>query len=216
MQASNLQQYKYNFNKDLYSVLCSRCFVHLKGTLCFFLLEEEMNILLSVAVIIILAAEYLLSSPVLYVLFHSWFFKTLSCSKQSAVGFLVRAGHPLRTDAVCSAVILYKSACPPFLECPHLGSGLSPYCLLPLFCSKELWNQKLWCVHVRCPQKQQQQPWISAATSIFRPLQQVEVPLIWSWYLHWACAQLQYLCRDTRQKSYLMGEGRRPNNHDWT
>lgn len=143
MQASNLQQYKYNFNKDLYSVLCSRCFVHLKGTLCFFLLEEEMNILLSVAVIIILAAEYLLSSPVLYVLFHSWFFKTLSCSKQSAVGFLVRAGHPLRTDAVCSAVILYKSACPPFWECPHLGSGISPYCVLPLFCSKELWNQKL-------------------------------------------------------------------------
>lgn len=55
--------------------------MHLKSTPCFFLLEEEMNILLSVAVITILPAGYLLSSPVLYVLFYSRFFKTLSCSK---------------------------------------------------------------------------------------------------------------------------------------
>lgn len=99
-QASNVQKYKYNFNKDLCLVFCSRCFVHLKGTLCFFSLEEEVNILLSVAVITILPAGYLLSSPVLYVLFYSWFFKTLSCFKKSGFGLLVRAGHPLKIAAV--------------------------------------------------------------------------------------------------------------------
>lgn len=56
MQASCLQQYKCNFNNNFSSVLCNRFFVqwHLKGTL--FLLEEELNILLSVAVIIVLPA----------------------------------------------------------------------------------------------------------------------------------------------------------------
>lgn len=56
MQASCLQQYKCNFNNNFSSVLCNRFFVqwHLKGTL--FLLEEELNILLSVAVIIVLTA----------------------------------------------------------------------------------------------------------------------------------------------------------------
>lgn len=62
-----------------------------------------MNKLLSVAVIIMLPAGGLFSSPVLYVFLFYLFLKIFSCSEQSAVGLLVRvAGQSLGIAAVCA------------------------------------------------------------------------------------------------------------------
>lgn len=201
-----MQQYKYNFNKDLCLVLCSRCFVHLKSTPCFFLLEEEMNILLSVAVITILPAGYLLSSPVLYVLFYSCFFLNPLLFQIVWIWTPGESWSPIKDSCSLLCSYLIQVCLSPIFR---ISSSWFRYLCLLCFASS-LYKRTLKAKTVMCTCVLS--PKAAAAMDFcchinFLPVAACGGTSNMMLYLHWACAQLPYPCRDARQRSFPDGGG---------
>lgn len=118
----------------------------------FSFLEKEMNIFLSVAVIIILPAGGLFSSAVLSV-FFSLCFWTLSCSEQSSVGLLVRvAGQSLGITAVCSVLCSVKVRSKPIVKRQtQVSVSPRPFCSPENGSAPGLRGPHTWCESCCCP-----------------------------------------------------------------